>query len=413
MLFHLSHFAEAMAEDDKGSSAWYKVPTWDGNPVQFRQFKREMEWWIASLDPVSCSKFNVAARWTLRQTGIVRARCEEFLPSELQGSKEITVEDPATGETVVVEEADPWKGLRKLIDALEESMGKTSLDRKGDLRKQFYVELKRSPGERISAFCSRFRTLTAELKREGINLPSDELGWFLRNRLGLDTLRVQLLDTALRGRESYEEVESECLRLFRDLHVEDPLHRQKATDRSPLLHRFLSQSSGPSSSYRTSLPSSGGSSFGNRSFKSSSFSSGSQRSFKPTPKAAPRSALVTEGPPDEIPEGEEEDEELVPDHSDPPQPALEEVLTAEAEVLAAEIQALEEEGLEPDVLEALESGVEQAAESLVTMREARRKIAEIKKDRGYGKQGAASMSSKPKFTGNQVNGKKAKSSCWD
>ena len=184
--------------------------------------------------------------------------------------------------------------------------------------------------------------------------------------MGLDTLRVQLLDAALRGRESYEEVEGECLRLFRDLHSEDPLHRQKATERAPLLNRFLNQSQGSaSSSYRTSLPSSGGSSFGSRSFKSSSFSGGSQRSFKPTPKAPPRSALVTEGPVEEIAEGEEDEEELVPDHPDQIGPALEEVLTAEAEVLAAEIQALEEEGLEPDVLEALESGVEQAAESCV------------------------------------------------
>ncbi|CAK9107120.1 unnamed protein product [Durusdinium trenchii] len=348
-----------MAEDDKGSSAWYKVPTWDGNPTGFRQFKKEMEWWIASLDPISCGKFNVAARWTLRQTGIVRARCEEFLPSELEGSKEVTAKDPDTGDDIVVEEANPWKGLRKLVDALEESMGKTTLDRKGDLRRQFYVELRRSPGERISAFCSRFRRITSELKREGINLPADELGWFLRNKLGLDTLRVQLLDTALRGRESYEEVEGECLRLFRDLHSEDPLHRQKATERAPLLNRFLNQSQAP-----------------------------------------PRSALVTEGPVEEIAEGEEDEEELVPDHPDQIGPALEEVLTAEAEVLAAEIQALEEEGLEPDVLEALESG-------------ARRKIAEIKKDRGYGKQGSSSMPNKPKFTGNQVNGKKAKSSCWD
>ena len=88
-------------------------------------------------------------------------------------------------------------------------------------------------------------------------------------------------------------------------------------------------------------------------------------------------------------------------------PALEEVLTAQAEVLAAE------EGLEPNVLEALESGVEQAAESLVTMREAGHKIAEIKKDRGYGKSNPDSMSSKPKYTGNQVNGKKAKTRCYD
>ena len=91
------------------------------------------------------------------------------------------------------------------------------------------------------------------MRREGITLPSEELGWFLRNRLGLDAIRVQLLDTALRGRESYEEVEAEALRLFRDLHSEDPLRRKSATDRSPLLSRFLSQSQSGASSYRTSL----------------------------------------------------------------------------------------------------------------------------------------------------------------
>ena len=121
--------------------------------------------------------------------------------------------------------------------------------------------------------------------------------------------------------------------------------------------------------------------------------------------------MVAEGLADEVLEGEDDEEELVPDQPEANASGLEEVLTAEAEVLAAEIQALEEEGMEPDVLEALECGVEQAAESLVAMREARHKIAEIKKDRGYGK--PMSQPAKPRFTGNQVNGKKAKSSCWD
>ena len=52
--------------------------------------------------------------------------------------------------------------------------------------------------------------------------------------------------------------------------------------------------------------------------------------------------------------------------------SLEEVLQAEAEVLAAELQELEEDGdVDPQLLDELESGVEAAAESLVTMREAR------------------------------------------
>ena len=169
-----------MADDEKGSSAWYKVPTWDGNPSSFRSFKREMEWWKASLDPGSCSKFNVAARWTLRQSGLVRARAEEFTPAELAGTPKTESTDPETGEVVVLDEGNPFSGLDKLMSALEESLGRTPLDKKGDLRKQFYQDLKRTAGERISSFCSRFRTLVGEMKREGITLPPEELGWFLR-----------------------------------------------------------------------------------------------------------------------------------------------------------------------------------------------------------------------------------------
>ena len=364
------------------------------------------------MDASSCTKYNVAARWTLRQTGVVRARCEEFSPSELEGAAEVRGEDPTTGEEIVLEPADPWKGIRKLMSALEESMGRTLLDRKGELRKQFYTDLRRNPGERISSFCSRFRTLYSEMKREGITLPSDELGWFLRNRMGLDAIRVQLLDTALRGREAYEEVEAEALRLFRDLHSEDPLHKKSVVDRSPLLGRFLGQSQSGASSYRTSLPSSASSSFGTKSYKTS-FSSGSQKSFKPMPKVAPRSALVAEAPTEAEPELEEE-EELVPDVEESGM-SLEQVLQCEAEVLAAELEELEQEGVAPEFIEGLETGVEQAAESLVTMREARSKIAELRKDRGYGKAAAAGQpsSAKPKMTGNQVNGKKSRSSCWD
>ena len=86
-----------MADEEKGTSSWYKVPTWNGNPQDWRGFKREMGWWIASLDPDACKKFNVAARWTLRQVGVVRARCEEFDPDDLAGAPEVTSTDPDTG----------------------------------------------------------------------------------------------------------------------------------------------------------------------------------------------------------------------------------------------------------------------------------------------------------------------------
>eukprot|EP00913_Durusdinium_trenchii_P017921 g16840.t1 len=104
----------------------------------------------------------------------------EFTPEELEGKAEVTGTDPDSGETVVLEPADPWQGIRKLMKALEESMGRTTLDRRGELRRLFYQDLKRNAGERISTFCTRFRTLVSEMRRE---LPSEELGWFLRNRL--------------------------------------------------------------------------------------------------------------------------------------------------------------------------------------------------------------------------------------
>ena len=405
-----------MAEEEKGTSTWYKVPTWSGNPTEWRGFKKEMNWWIASLDMDACKKYNVAARWALRQYGVVRARCEEFDPEELQGAPAEVLIDPETQESVVVTEADPFAGLRKLMKALEESVGKTELDRRGELRAQFYQELRRSPGERISAYCTRFRTLSSELKREGIDLPQAELGWFLKDRMGLDAIRKQLLETALGGREDYPTVELEALRLFRDLHVADPLRRTQ-TDRPPLLNRFLSQHS--NSSHRTAPPSSSASQASTfRSFRSGS-SAGSMRSgHQRPPFQQHRQALVAE----EVDGDGMEEEELVPaqdeagDGSGPK--SLEEVLQMEAECLAAELQELEDEGsVEPGLLEDLENGVESAAESLVTMREARNRIAEVRKDRGFGKigtgKGGSSKGGKSKMHGNQSASQKQTTICWD
>ena len=45
----------------------------------------------------------------------------------------------------------------------------------------------------------------------------------------------------------------------------------------------------------------------------------------------------------------------------------------------------EEEGIDGETLNELESGVEKAVESLVTMREARHKLQEVRKDCGCGK----------------------------
>ena len=403
-----------MAEDEKGTSSWYRVPVWDGSPKEWRRFKKEMSWWMASLDRDSCRKFNVAARWMLRQTGVVRARCEEFDPSELEGTPEVSAVDPATQQETVIEEADPFAGLRKLLKSLEELNGTTELDKKGDLRAQFYQELKRQPHERIAAFCTRFRTLCGEMRREGIQLPKEELGWFLRERLGLDPLRKQLLETALAGRESYEEVETECLRLFRDLHVADPLHRRSLDGKPQLLNRFLSGSSS-TNSFRPPASSSGSSTFSApRSFRSSS--SVSSRFSRPGKPFQAKQAMVTE----QFDEDHaDEDEELMPDgDAADSSPNLEEVLQAEVEVLVSELQEAEDEGVEQSVLDEMELGVERAAESLLTMREARQKLNDVRKDRGFGGKGAATPKSggyKGKAIGNIATARKQdpNNPCWD
>ena len=174
-------------------------------------------------------KYNLAARWLLRQSGVVRQRGEEFTPKELEYQRAVTTTD-TEGQQITISEEDPFAGINKLLKALESINGKSALDRKGELRNQFYLNLQRCPGERPADFLSRFRALTAEMRTEGIDLPTGELGWFLREKLGLDRLRKQLLETALQGKESYEDVELEVLRLFKDLHASDPLMRRAGLD---------------------------------------------------------------------------------------------------------------------------------------------------------------------------------------
>ena len=201
------------------------------------------------------TKYNLAARWLSRQSGVVRQRGEEFLPEELAHQPEVKTTDPQTGESYVLTPEHPLAGINKLLRALEEMTGRTSLDKRGELRGQFFNELRRRPRERISEFCTRFRMLVSELRAEGVALPSSELGWFLRDKLGLDPLRKQLLETGLAAKEEYEGIEREVLRLFKDLHTADPLYKRLGDGgRGNTLKPFEPPSSSMSS--RSSIPSS-------------------------------------------------------------------------------------------------------------------------------------------------------------
>ena len=397
------HFVTAMPEDDKDQNggAWSRVPTWDGSPQTWRTFKREMTWWTSALDLQSTLKYNLAASWLLRQSGIVRQRGEEFLPEELEAQQEVTGIDPETQEKVALTPADPLKGLNKLMTALEGMNGRTTLDKKGELRNMFYQDLKRKPGERIAEFCSRFRVLVADLKTEGVLLPSSEVGWFFRTKLGLDPIRVQLLDTALGGAEEYETIEREVLRLFKELHVQDPLNRTRDVKGSPVLQRFLNQPQQSSfsrpSSYAPSMASS------TRTFRSSSSAPSGAPSSRFSNLRKPKQVMVSET---DLNAEEPEEEELVEDGGEPQ--SLEEVLQTEVEALATELEEAAELGVDEDALKEVEESVEAAAEALMTMKESRHRLQEVRKDRGYGKaSGGADNKSK-------MNPKKtSKNPCFD
>ena len=172
--------ADGNHESGGQAGSWYRVPTWDGSPASWREFRREMKWWLHSLDLPSTSKYNLAARWLIRQSGIVRQRGEEFDPDELAYKPAEMGRDPDTGAEVELVPADYLFGLNKLLSALESINGRTQLDKRGELRQQFYVDLRRKAGERTSEFSTRFRTLVADLKSEGVlmlNFTNPVLYW--------------------------------------------------------------------------------------------------------------------------------------------------------------------------------------------------------------------------------------------
>ena len=101
------------------------------------------------------------------------------------------ITDPDTNEEFPDPDQPPdyLAGINKLLKAWEDMNGRTALDKRGELRQSFYMDLARKPTERVSEFCTRFRSLVADLKGEGVTIADSELGWWLRQKLGLDPLR--------------------------------------------------------------------------------------------------------------------------------------------------------------------------------------------------------------------------------
>ena len=181
------------------------------------------------------------------------------------------------------------------------------------------------------------------------------------------------METALQGAEDYGTIEAECLRFFRDLHAQDPLFRRLdrgASNRLTVRRIFGQPASGVASSSSSAAPS-----------RRSSFASSAASAQSSVRKPPPRQAQVAEIEPEAETEAIEDVEAEEHDGDEPA--SLEEVLQAEVQCLADEIAEAEEEGVDAIHLEALEQGIEASAEALVSMREARHKLAEVRKDRGF------------------------------
>ena len=84
------------------------------------------------------------------------------------------------------------------------------------------------------------------LEKRGSDTAILWVGMAFEQKPGLDAVRHKLLETALqaKGKKFYEEMEVEVLRLFRDLHVVDPLSRRSNPDgftKNHIVNKFSSR----------------------------------------------------------------------------------------------------------------------------------------------------------------------------
>ena len=387
-----------MSEDqEKGygyASGWSEsgfdasIPIWDGRADSLREFKRTVTWWLSSIDLGKTRHFNLAARFAMKQRGAARLRALEFSPEDLAYTPEESVEDPDNpdGDRLIIQEANYSVGVWKLIESWEQMVGKTLNDKKGELRERFYMSLKRAPTEAVMNFSLRFRTQVAEMKAEGISIDDAEAAWFYKQKLALNEVQEQMLETTLNNTaETYADCEREAVRLFKRIHfvgnAPSSFGPSSLTSwRKPQLRPGGSgKGTGwrrPSSSASTSVASG-----------SSNFSKGSSRmglGASAVNITEQQEQLDDEQEGDsayfEAYEASGEDHEGLQEGSEfDPLTSLQE----EIEVLASELEAAAQEGCDSSELDSIEEQLDGAVEALVTLKEARTQIAAMRKDRGF------------------------------
>ena len=347
--------------ESRGDGFDHLIPVWDNDPSTLRKFRRNTELWLAGLDLERTTGYSLAARFLLRQHGPARARGEEFAIEDLAYDPGESREG-VDGEQHWVREPDYKKGVRKLLDAFEELSGKTRSEKKHELRSKLYGGLKRKPGESVTQFAASYRTLQGELRTEGIVVQDTEYAWIFQQRLGLSEIQRQLLETTVGEEPSYNAVEKEALRLFRRIHL-------KGMDDAPV--RSLRTSSFSSGSTSTT-PSTRRKPF-----------HGSLRSRATPPRSEAQVAELSAPEPEED-EAQLEETQVYEGQVEESTLDLDEAQEKELEALATSLDEMEGE-LDDQGLNEAEAALSDMAEALMTLKEARGKIAAVKKDRGYGK----------------------------
>ena len=344
-----------MDDAHRDEGALSRIPVWDGDPTRWEVFRKDVEWWLAGEDLNRTMSYNLAARFVQRQKGTARSRAREFTPVQLQAAQEVK---DADGN--VTTPANPRAGIDLLMAAFAEMIGKTTQARKLELRDQFHKKLYRLDGERIIDFASRYRTLVAQMRAEGIALDDDELSYQFREKLNLSAERLELLETAVGDAPTYQRVETEAVRLFGRVHLTRT--RQHPAVGNPDRNRLHSRWGKSSAASSSTLPSSA-SQF-RRNFRVNE----AQAETSPQEDESSLPALAEDG-------GSE--------YSDGGFLALEAALQHELEDLAGQLDEAEQESCDPELLQELENSAETLTEAFITMKEAKSKLSMVRKDRGY------------------------------
>ena len=90
---------------------------------------------------------------------------------------------------------DPAAGIKRLMTAVRELVGRTAVERKAEALQIYNTKLHRRSGERVGDWHTRFRNHVAQMRQEGAEPPAQGQGFMLRGRSGLSEAQAQLLGT--------------------------------------------------------------------------------------------------------------------------------------------------------------------------------------------------------------------------